>query len=229
MVDMTKTDIKSEIHYPESDGKPMADNTKQFNWIAKIKGGLEWQFADDPDVFIAGDHLWYPVEGYPNIRVAPDVMVVFGRPKGDRGSYRQWEEGNIPPQVVFEVLSPGNTIREMTRKLSFYGRYGVEEYYVYDPDNNEIDGYIRQSGQLELINPDEFIVDDGWTSPLLGIKMRLTVDTLIISHRNGREFLQYEEMGQELETMEARAFAAEQKAAELAAKLRELGIDPDSI
>jgi hypothetical protein len=75
------------IEYPESDGKPMADNTKQFPWIVTIEGGLDAQYRDDPNVFVAGDLLWYPVEGRPVIRAAPDVMVAFGRPKGDRGSY----------------------------------------------------------------------------------------------------------------------------------------------
>ncbi|MEA1967424.1 MAG: hypothetical protein U9N77_04315, partial [Thermodesulfobacteriota bacterium] len=54
---------KGVVYYPESDGKPMADNTKQFNWIVKIKEGFELLFAENPDVFIAGDLLWYPVEG----------------------------------------------------------------------------------------------------------------------------------------------------------------------
>ena len=54
---------EDDIIYPESDGKPMADNTEQFNWIVKIKEGLEAMFADRPDVFVAGDLLWYPVEG----------------------------------------------------------------------------------------------------------------------------------------------------------------------
>ncbi|AGF50709.1 hypothetical protein MYO_14490 [Synechocystis sp. PCC 6803] len=59
------------------------------------------------------------MEGKPEIRVAPDVFVVLGRPKGDRGSYRQWQEGNQPPQVVFEVLSPGNRLKEMNKKRDF--------------------------------------------------------------------------------------------------------------
>src|ERR1700730_6507681 len=86
-------------YYPESDGKPMADNTKQFEYITTIKGGLEAQYRNDPNVFVAGDLLWYPVEGNPSIRIAPDVMVAFGRPKGHRGSYLQWKEGGIAPQV----------------------------------------------------------------------------------------------------------------------------------
>ena len=63
-------------------------------------------------MFIAGDMLWYPVARNTSIRQAPDVMVVFGRPKGDRGSYIQTQEEDIAPQVVFEILSPGNTKRD---------------------------------------------------------------------------------------------------------------------
>jgi len=70
------------IIYPDSDGQPMADNTKQFRWIVFIKENLEILFADHLEVFVAGDLLWYPVEGHPEIRVASDVMVVFGRSKG---------------------------------------------------------------------------------------------------------------------------------------------------
>jgi Uma2 family endonuclease len=73
-----------------------------------------------PNIFVAGDLLWYPVEGHPEIRVAPNVLVAFDRPKGDRGSYRQWQEDNVDPQVVFEILSPGNTLKEMT-KLTISG------------------------------------------------------------------------------------------------------------
>src|SRR5215813_10090303 len=97
----TQTIAGQEIVYPESDGKPVADNTKQFRWIVTIQGGLDALFKDDLNVFVAGDLLWYSVEGRPNIRLAPDVMVVFGRPKGDRGSYQQWREDGIAPQVVF--------------------------------------------------------------------------------------------------------------------------------
>ena len=107
----------------------MADNTKQFRWITLIHGNLSWLFANDEIVFVAGDLLWYPVEGNNKLRQAPDVMVVFGVPKGDRGSYQQWKENNIAPQVVFEILSPGNTPKEMERKLLFYDRYGVERTF----------------------------------------------------------------------------------------------------
>src|SRR3954466_14530691 len=88
----------SRIIYPEDDGQPMAENTLQFQWIVTIKEGLERAFRNRADVFVAGDLLWYPTEGVPQTRQAPDAMVVFGRPKGYRGSYRQWDEGGIAPQ-----------------------------------------------------------------------------------------------------------------------------------
>src|SRR6266849_9080184 len=100
MSTMVTASPKTAVVYPESDGLPMADNTKQFHWIVTIKGGLDAVFRDDPNVFVAGNLLWYPVEGDNTIRIAPDIMVVFGRTKGHRGSYQQWLEDNIAPQVV---------------------------------------------------------------------------------------------------------------------------------
>ena len=90
------TPRRQRIVYPETDGKPMAENTVQFRWIVTLEGGLDSVFPADPNVFVAGDLFWYPVEGHPEIVVAPDTLVVFGRPKGDRRSYLQWKEGNTP-------------------------------------------------------------------------------------------------------------------------------------
>jgi hypothetical protein len=52
-------------------------------------GGLDAWFRHDPQVFVAGDLLWYPVEGNNRLSTAPDVMVAFGRPKviEDRTDY----------------------------------------------------------------------------------------------------------------------------------------------
>jgi Uma2 family endonuclease len=227
--------VNRPILYPDSDGQPMADNTQQFRWIVLIKENLELLFAEDPQVFVAGDLLWYPVEGHPEIRVAPDAMVVFGRPKGDRGSYRQWEEENIAPQVVFEILSPGNRVREMIRKLQFYDRYGVEEYYIYDPDGNELEGMQRVDGTLTSIE-----AIDRWVSPRLGIRFVVTPETLEIYRPDGEPFLSslelYQQRQQERQRVEQerqrveqeaqRADRERQRADRLAEQLRQLGIDP---
>lgn len=214
----------SEIIYPESDGKPMADNTKQFRWIVVIQQNLEWLFANNPNVFVAGDLLWYPVEGNNKICQAPDVMVVFGRAKGDRGSYQQWKEDNIAPQVVFEILSPGNTQTEMNRKLVFYDRYGVEEYYIYDPDKNDLAGWLRSDERLDVIN-----AIDNWISPRLDIRFSLSAEELKIFRPDGELFVTYVEIAQKAQQAEQRAQQAEQKSAKLAKKLKEMGINPDDL
>ncbi len=106
----------------------MSDNTEQFRLIVWIKENSELLFANDPNVFVAGDLLWYPVAGNNKLSQAPNVMVVFGRPKGYRGSYQQWNEDDIAPQVVLEIWD-GNRVGWMIQKFTFYERYGVEEYY----------------------------------------------------------------------------------------------------
>jgi len=221
--------LDRQLVYPDSDGQPMADNTQQFRWIVLLKENLECLFAEDPQVFVAGDLLWYPVEGHPDIRVAPDAMVVVGRPKGDRGSYRQWEEGGVGPQVVFEVLSPGNTLKEMAKKQQFYARYGVEEYYLYDPDRKDLTGFQRVNGQLEVI--EEMA---GWTSPRLGIVFALTDVDLEIYYPDGRRFLTTVELAQQAEQEKQRAEQEKQRAEQekqradrLAAQLRALGVEPE--
>ncbi len=199
--------LEREIIYPDSDGQPMADNTKQFRWIVFFKENLECLFAQNDQVFVAGDLLWYPVEGKPELRVAPDIFVVFGRPKGDRGSYRQWQEENITPQVVFEILSPGNTLKEMIKKQQFYDRHGVEEYYLYDPDRHELTGLQRQEGHLIFI---EDMSD--WTSPRLGIRLVMTPETLEVYYPDGSSFLTTIEFKQRADQAQQRADQAQQRA-----------------
>lgn len=215
---------KTDVIYPDSDGQPMADNTKQFRWIVTIKENLEFIYKDDPNVFVAGDLLWYAVEGNPKVRQALDAMIIFGRPKGDRGSYKQWVEDGIAPQVVFEILSPGNRGGEMARKFDFYQTYGVQEYYVYDPDNVELIGWQRAEHTLRPI-PDT----SDWTSPLLKIKFKLQPDTLEIYRPDGTPFCTLAESEDKLNITKDKLNMAETRNELLAAKLKELGIDPSEI
>ena len=197
---------QAQVIYPDSDGQPMANNTKQFRWIVVIQQNLDWLYANDPNVFVAGDLFWYPVEGKPKIVNAPDVMVVLGRHKGNRGSYQQWNEDNVAPQVVFEILSPGNTQEEMERKLLFYDRYGVQEYYIYNPDNNQLRGWIRGEEGLDTIAS----LSD-WISPQLGIRFDLSGEELQIYHPDGTRFLSYTEINQQLEQERQRVQQAEEQ------------------
>ncbi len=252
--------------YPSSDGEPMAETTLHFRWIVKIKENLEI-LTTGKDIFVAGDLLWYPVQGHTNICKAPDAMVAIGRPKGDRLSYLQWHEDNVAPQVVFEVYSKSNRRRKNKENLlEFYQKYGVEEFYSYDPVKNEFVVHVRQGDKLTRLEGLQ-----KWVSPLLNIRFEWSDKRFEIYHPSGRHFVSFEELErknryltmeyeevqqlrlqerkllvevekranaekQKAEAAEQKAIAAEQKAdtAErrrklLAKKLRELGIDPDTI
>lgn len=229
----TTTPASSDVTYPESDGRPMADNTVHARWIKLFWDNLG-RVVDD---FVAADLLWYPVKGDNKTRVAPDVLVALGRPKGDRGSYRTWDEDGVPVTIVVEVRSPSNSWPELMRKLGFYQTHGVSEYWVIDPDAATAHAFVRgDDDSLDLIGS-----EDGFTSPLLGIEVRKDGDTLSAWHADGTPFT---DMHQEFERAErekeranaekeranaeeGRANAEKERADRLAAKLAALGIDLD--
>ena len=243
--------VSESIVYPESDGLPLADNTVQFRLITTIHGGLDVLLSD---TFVAADLMWYPVEGDPTTSAAPDVMVTFGRPKGERRSYKQWEEDDVAPQVVFEIASPSNSLKELEdKKFKFYRKHGVEEYYLFDPDRQTLKGWLRDADRLD---GDDLDADDlgeerlrpitemnGWVSPRLKVRFEIEDGELQLYRPDGRRFATYAEIEARADRAIERADRAEERAeraeerAELertqaaifAQRLRELGVNPDEL
>jgi Uma2 family endonuclease len=215
-----------QIHYPDSDGKPMAENTIQFRWITTIQGNLDLLFNSRPDVFVAGDNYWYPVKAKPKLCTAPDIYVVFGLQKGDRGSYKQWEENDIPLSVVFEILSPSNSFSELLDKFEFYQKYGVQEYYIIDPKPQHIklDIFEREHDRLQARHP---LTE--WVSPLMGVRFAVTPGNVELCYPDGRPFLSFVELGERQKQIEEALKTERERTEKLAAKLRELGVDPDAV
>ena len=236
------TEIVSQKYnrFPDSDGQPIADNTLQLEWIETLHINIKWIYIEDPDVFVAGDNLIYPDATDDRICMAPDVYVAYGRPKHHRGSYKLWNEANIFPQVIVEVLSPRNSKKEMKRKRDWYEAHGCEEYLELNPKTETLSVWVRspQSGQLvqNRLSPD-------WTSPRLKTRFIQLSNKLQIEFPDGKPFRSSDEIHQAEENAQQRAEAEKQRAdsaearadaeqlrrEQLAAKLRELGIDPDSI
>jgi hypothetical protein len=159
------------------------------------------------------------------------VFVAFGRPKGKRGSYKQWQEDDVAPQVVFEVWSPSNTPKEMEKKDAFYSEHGVQEYYVYDPQRDHLSVYLRKGTVFRRV-----WLQTEFTSPLLGIRFDLTGDEMQVFYPDGRRFLTFAELEADrariatelqtaeknLQTAEQRASTAERRAARLGELSRKL-------
>ena len=241
--------VSESIVYPESDGLPLADNTTQFKLITTIHGGLDALLSD---TFVAADLLWYPVEGEPTTSAAPDVMVAFGRPKGKRRSYKQWLEDDVAPQVVFEIASTSNSLKELEdKKFKFYREHGVEEYYLFDPERQTLKGWLRNVDRLDADRSDEGSLDEGsldadslrpiaemngWVSPRLKVRFEIEDGELQLYRPDGRRFVTYAESearasrAQEIaESERIRADRAETQAAIFAQRLRELGVNPEEL
>ncbi len=127
---------------------------------------------------------------------------------------------NIAPQVVFEILSPSNSAREILNKQMFYRKYGVLEMFFYDPESYDFWGLVR-SDRNQDFSP-VTALNFPWTSPTLGIRFEMLADGLAIFHPNGEPF-------KDPNTLFEERNRAQQERDRAFAKLRELGIDPTEL
>lgn len=131
----------ADIVYPSADGKPLAETYLHLNAIIAILKALQFHLCGQQATVLADQFLYYS-QGYPRLRVAPDVMVIFNVAPGGRDNYKIWEEGEIP-SVIFEVTSPGTRQEDQHHKHWLYQQMGVQEYWLFDPKNEWIEGQLR--------------------------------------------------------------------------------------
>ena len=119
--------------YPSSDGKPMAETDWHRKLLMALIQIIEHHFRDHDDVYVSGDLLIYYKMGDNTKSVAPDVFVVQGVAKKQRGTYLTWEEAHTPDFVI-ELASPSTFRYDLTGKKDLYESVlKVKEYYIYDP------------------------------------------------------------------------------------------------
>lgn len=158
--------------YPSSDGKPMAECDLHRKEMMYLIEALEGWYEDAPDIYVSGNLLLYYVRGDRNCVVAPDVFVVKGIPKRDRDLYKLWEEGRGPAFVI-EVTSDSTRDEDLGRKRSLYEQWGVEEYFLHDPDEDYLEpglqGYRLVNGRYQTIVPE---ADGALLSRTTGLRLR---------------------------------------------------------
>lgn len=121
------------IEYPSSDGMPMAESKRQYTPMTDTVAALENRYQGRNDIFIAGNLLVYYRMNNNRVRVAPDVLVVFGAAGSHpRDSWLVWREGRAPGFVV-EIASPSTWAWDAEGKRRIYANMGVEEYWRFDP------------------------------------------------------------------------------------------------
>jgi Uma2 family endonuclease len=224
--------LPSSEELPDSDDTPV-DNQLQHLIPGLLEAILALVWANRMDWFFGVDMgVYYDPEAP---AIVPDGFLSLGVERvfdeNLRLSYVYWEENHIPPIMVLEIVSQKRR-GEYTKKKQLYAQLDVLFYVVYNPQR-------RRKAPLEVYR----LVDGEYVLQSENNPVWLDEIGLGIGRERGtyqgitREWLYwYDELGQKLLTPEERIWQAEQrtrdveqKAERLAEKLRELGIDPNSL
>jgi hypothetical protein len=230
------------IEYPDEDGKPMAESDQTREYLLYSVKVLGTYFQNRPDVYVSGNLFIYYEQGIPESVVAPDVFVIFGVENRQRRSYKTWEENGKS--------------KDQGAKKGIYAFLGVREYYQYDPTGDYLNPSLQG---LRLVDGNYLPVvtttlADGTVSlpsEVLGLELRLKEGKMrFYDPATSQTLLSFEEQASARQAAEQAQQAAEQaqqaaeqaqqaaeqaqqtaeeKAQRLAAKLKELNIDPDEI
>jgi Uma2 family endonuclease len=186
---------------------------------------LEWHWRDREDFFI-GDNLTiyfsYQQTKTHDFR-GPDFFLVTGTERRHRKSWVIWEEGKLP-ELIIELLSDSTAAADRGIKKDIYERrFHTPEYFWFAPDTGEFKGFRLNGIQYEEIEPEEH----GWRwSEVLGLFLGIHEGLLKYFTPAGELLPTPEEVAQQATQ---RAEAEAQRAEKLAAKLRELGFDPNQL
>ena len=136
--------------------------------------------------------------------------------KRPRKSWVTWEEGGKYPDLIIELLSESTENVDKTLKKDLYqNRFRTPEYFWFSPDTLEFFGFRLVQGKYKQITPNE----SAWLwSESLGLYLGI--------HEQQLRYFTLE--GQLVPTPEEDAQQAQQRANQLAAQLRALGIKPEA-
>jgi hypothetical protein len=132
---------QTDIFYPSSDGEPVAETYDHLYAILTTLEVLKQHLQGQQATVLANQFLYY-AQGFPKLRVAPDVMVIFDVEPGGRDNYKIWEEGQVP-KVIFEMTSPGTRQEDIVVKKDLYESVEVQEYWLFDPRGEWIEEQLR--------------------------------------------------------------------------------------
>lgn len=138
------------IIYPTGDGKPVAETFDHLYALLITLEVLRQYLAGQRATVLGNQYLYY-AQGFPKLRTAPDVMVIFDVEPGGRDNYKIWEEGQSP-SVIFEITSKSTRSKDESFKKTLYAQLGVQEYWQFDPKGEWIPEQLRGYRWQEFIS-----------------------------------------------------------------------------
>jgi Uma2 family endonuclease len=236
-------DIPEDVILPPTDlysDEPPLETELHLRQIILLFKCLEWLWRDRTDFYAAGNlTIYYSLSKRKSEDFrGPDFFVVLDTERKTRKSWVVWEEEGKYPNFILEILSEStaNTDKELKKKL-YQNTFRTPDYFWFDPYTLEFAGFHLVDGKYEPLEAN----DQGhlWSRQLdlyLGIYQGLlrfftpsgqlvpTPEEEAESERQQKELAK-----QEAESERQQKELALSKAERLAAKLRELNIDPDRI
>ena len=156
-------------HEPEDVEYPEGNWIAQSVWHGKAVGqatmALDNHFRNRDNVLVAMELLVYYEPGNNKVCLQPDLQVVFGVPRGNRSSYKVWEEGKVA-DFVLEVASPSTADKDAKHKAQEYARIGVREYWRLDPTGSllatPLEGWQANGESHHPVQPVASAARGGW-------------------------------------------------------------------
>jgi Uma2 family endonuclease len=211
----TRQDIQEDVIFPPGDlysDEPPLETELHLEQILLLLKCLKWLWRDRNDFYAAGNlSIYYsPRQRKSEYFRGPDFFVVRGTERKIRKSWVVWQEDGKYPNVIVEILSPKTADTDKNLKKQIYqDTFRTPDYFWFDPDTLEFAGFHLVDGEYQPLEPNA--QGHLWSQQLnlyLGIHqglLRFFTSTVKLVP------------------------TPEEEAERLAAKLRELNIDPDTI
>ncbi|MFN6036003.1 MAG: Uma2 family endonuclease [Dolichospermum sp.] len=239
----SQQDISAEVIVPPSDlysDEPTVETELHLEQIMLLIKCLKWLWKDRYDFYAAGNLTIYysPNQKKSEYFRGPDFFVVLGTERKTRKSWVVWEEDGKYPNFILEILSPStaNTDKEYKKEI-YQNTFRTPDYFWFDPYTLDFAGFYLTNGKYQPLEPNE--KGHLWSEQLglyLGINQGLLryftpAGELVPTPEEtaAEETRKTAIQAQRAEKESQRAEWEARRAERLAAKLRELNIDPDTI
>uniref|UniRef100_B8HML6 Putative restriction endonuclease domain-containing protein n=1 Tax=Cyanothece sp. (strain PCC 7425 / ATCC 29141) TaxID=395961 RepID=B8HML6_CYAP4 len=238
--DQDRQILDTEIQFPPGDlwsDEPPLETELHLRQLMLLIQCLEAWWSQRNDFYAFGNLTVYysPQQRKSEFFRGPDFFVVLGTERKPRKSWVVWEEGGRYPNVIVEILSDSTAQTDRGLKKQIYQDiWRTPEYFWFDPYTLELAGFALVDGDYEPLHPNP----QGWLwSKQLELFLGVQGDQLRFFSPQGQllptpqeqvaiEQQQKELAQQQLLAEQQQKEQAQQQVDRLAAKLRELGIDP---
>lgn len=242
-------ELPEDIIIPPSDlwsDEPPLESDLHRDQIELLLACLKWLWRNRTNFYASGNLTIYFSPEHITTRDfrGPDFFVVLDTENRPRKSWVLWAEEGKYPNVIIELLSNSTAkVDKGFKKKLYQNTFRTPEYFWFHPDTLEFKGFRLMGGQYEPLEPN----DRGWLwSQQLELFLGLHESKLRFfspegqlvptpEERASEEERQKELAQQQTELAQQQAEAerqqrelAQQRVEELLARLKELGVEPDT-